>query len=232
MNRFWPLLIIIAIAIIGWISKILYLWKIKQRIDATINYYNDFFDLIDCLLSTKQVNQQLYVKLTQGVNKMQRELGSDGIIDMQDPLRGIRSPNYQLLINFLPEVNQCSNLWDSLGYPNSIMMERFLSSANACRDMFLRHIGTLEEFEQEERANLLNPFSCLADGISLILWIPKYILASLGLFSARSFYSWKTKKVAKSLSGMVAILGLISSIITIVIGWNDFQGFLIRLFSR
>ena len=205
MNRFWPLLIIIAIAIIGWISKILYLWKIKQRIDATINYYNDFFDLIDCLLSTKQVNQQLYVKLTQGVNKMQRELGSDGIIDMQDPLRGIRSSNYQLLINFLPEVNQCSNLWDSLGYPNSIMMERFLSSANACRDMFL---------------------------ISLILWIPKYILASLGLFSARSFYSWKTKKIAKSLSGMVAILGLISSIITIVIGWNDFQGFLIRLFSR
>lgn len=232
MNRFLPLLIIITTTAIGWLSKVLYIRKINQRIDTTNIYGTDFIGLIDGVLSTKHVNQQLYDKLMRGVNKMQLELGSDGVVSMYDPLHGVKCANYQMLVNFLPEINQQVNLWGTLGYSNSIMMERFLDSANTCRDMFLRHIGTLEELERQERANLINPFSCLADGISLILWIPKYILASLGLFSIHSFYSWKTQKLAKTFSGMVAILGLISSIITVVVGWKDFATILISLFSH
>ena len=75
---------------------------------------------------------------------MQYELGSDGVYAyVQDNLKGYRTNNYQLLVNFLPETrNVLSN------FNNSIMMARYNQEAQDCDDMFIRHLGTLELAEK------------------------------------------------------------------------------------
>lgn len=157
------------------------------------------------------------------VNKMQRELGSDGIMAvMYDPLKGIRTTNYQMLINFLPEMNEYYDMWDSFGRPNTIIHQRFMNSANICRDMFIRHVGSLEELMEDEKKRWYNPFSCLVEGVKVILWIPFYILTSFGLFTGNVFSYWRTKPVTKISSALIAIIGLLSSVVTIAIGWEQF----------
>lgn len=231
--RFIPLAVILLLVIVGFISKKRDISGVQKRIAETGAYRNDLVDLVNKFTSTKNIDNELYHSLTLRVKKMQRELGTDGIIaEMADPIRGIRIRNYQMLVNFLPELNNCSDMWDILGQQNTIVAQRFMSLATTCSDAFIRHIGGLEDILDADKKNLYNPLACLAEGIKLILWIPAYILISCGLFTGKTFARWRTKRISSIISAIITVIGIASAIITIVIGWEQFSTMVASLFTK
>lgn len=223
MTRFYPFAVVVLLIIIGFISKGHSISKLKNRISETTEYHNDLVALINQFISTQKINSELYHKLMLQVNKMQFELGTDGIIaEMTDPLRGIRVRNYQMLVNIFQEMNSLLDLCDFLGHFNDISLQRFMSLANSCKDGFIRHIGRLNDLLQDEEEKRHNPFSCLAEGIKIVLWVPVYILVSFGLFNGKTYEKWRRKSFSGIVSAVIAIIGLFSAIITIVIGWEEF----------
>ena len=66
------------------------------------------------------MNSEKYNAVMKDVDKIQEELGMDGVLnEFVDPLRGIHGRNYQLFMKIMPEMR---NALSNMGY--SIMDER------------------------------------------------------------------------------------------------------------
>lgn len=218
MDKLIPILILAIITIVGYIYKIVEWNEIRSKISFTKDYHLKYHNFINDVISKKYFNQQLYGELTLDVKKMQNELGQDGIYaHMIDPLKGYKVNNYQLLINFLPEVISYTNF----SY-NSILKERLVQEANACNDMFIRHLGTLLDIESKMRKGLPNPFSAFAEGIKTIILLPLLLLHWFGFISNDTTEKARDNRIVKVINAIVALVGFVGSVITIVIGWNDF----------
>lgn len=218
MDKLIPIFIVLGIIILGFIMKLIEVRDIIKRINFTNDYHSKFIKLINEIQSQKKFNQNLYYELTSDVKAMQEELGSDGVYaHVTDNLNGFSATNYQMLINFLPELRNVLN-----DYSNSVMMIRYDQSAKDCDDMFIRHIGTLNRLEKSYKKNLFNPFSCFSSGMRFIVSLPILILHWFGFISPESTRKAKRNWFIKFLSFIVTLAGFISAIISIFIGWNDF----------
>ena len=144
---------------------------------------------------------------------------------MKDQLKGVAGRNYQLLINFLPETREMVNI------NNSILAERYNKSIHDCDDMFIRHLGTLENQRKNIRKGLFNPFSSFAEGTRTIILLPIILLSWFGFISNEKTYRAKENAIVKLLNAVVTILGFAATIITIVVGWNDFWDIVFKFFK-
>lgn len=226
MDKLIPALIIIGIIILGFITKIIDLSNITKRTEFTNNYHNKFIKLVNGIISEKYFDQQLYYDLTLHVKSMQYELGSDGILAyVNDPLQGFSTKNYQMLINFLPELRDAINEHD-----NVIIMNRINQSAQCCNDMFIRHLGVLEETDKSIRKNLFNPFSSFSEGIKLIILLPILLLHWFGFISYKTTRSAKHNWATKFLNILITVVGFIGGIISIFMGWSEFWQTICNIF--
>lgn len=227
MDKLIPIIILVVITIIGYLYKIIKWKEIRSRIIFSKDYHLKYHDFIDEFLSKNSFNQQLYGELTLDVKKMQDELGQDGIYaHMIDPLKGYKANNYPLLINFLPEVMFYTN-----HFHNSVLMERLVQQANACNDMFIRHLGTLFDIESKMRKELPNPFSAFAEGIKTILLLPLLLLHWFGFVSNNTTEKARGNQIVKVINAIVALVGFVGSVITIIIGWNEFWNIFMSFFG-
>jgi len=227
MDKLIPIIILIVIIIVGFISKKIELSTIVKRIKFTTSYRNKFIQYINEIISEHHFNQNLYCELTSEVKEMQYELGEDGIFAfMTDLLKGVSVRNYQLLINFLPETREMLN-----GENSFILTERYNKSINDCDDMFIRHLGTLEKEHESIKQGLFNPFSSFSEGIKTIIMLPILLLNWFGFVSTEKTHKAKDSIVVKALDFIVTILSFAATIITIVVGWNDFWRIVFNLFK-
>lgn len=226
MDKVIPAFVIIGIIILGFIMKYIELNNIIKRGEYTNNYRIKFIELIDGIMSQSCFNQQLYYELTEDVKSMQDELGSDGIFAyVADNIRGFSTSNYQLLVNFLPELRNAINERD-----NWIIMNRINQSAQYCDDMFIRHLGTLKETESSIRKNLFNPFSCFSDAIKFIVSLPILLLNWFGVISDKTTRRAKHNWIIKILNIIVTLIGFIGGIMSIVMGWSEFWQIICNIF--
>lgn len=218
MDKLIPICILVGIIIIGFISKVIELSTIVKRIEFTSNYREKLVKFINKIISEQTFDQGIYHELTSDVKAMQYELGEDGVFAyMTDQLRGVAVRDYQVLINFLPETREMINVRN-----NSILAERYNKSIHDCDDMFIRHLGTLESHREAIRKGLFNPFSSFAEGTKAIILSPIILLCWFGFISTEKTDQAKKNVIVKLLNAFVTILGFAATIITIVVGWNDF----------
>ena len=218
MDKLIPIFIVIGIIILGFIMKLIELYDAVERTDFTNQYHNKFIKLASEILSNKNFNQQLYYELTLDVKAMQYELGSDGVYAYAiDNLKGFSTSNYQALINFLPELRDVLSNQD-----NFVLMSRYDQAVKDCDDMFIRHLGSLNEFEKSIRKRLFNPFSCFSDGMRFIISLPILLLNLFGLISDEHTRKAKRSWVITFLNFVIILIGLIGAIMSIILGWNEF----------
>lgn len=68
----------------------------------------------------------------------------------------------------------------------------------------------------------MNPFHDLTCGIKVILGIPLDILHSIGLISSNNLTKIKRNIIFKILGGIISLLTFVSTIMSIILGWNEF----------
>jgi len=214
----------VALVVVGHFRIRMRIKSLVKRLEFTIDYGNDFVDLGNHFVRTGNIDTKLYTKLITSVDKMQEELGQEGILaEMIDPLRNLKVKNYQLLINFLPEMR--SGLYQEGG---DIMRTRFNQNMCLCDDMFHRHDGSLRRQIDTDKERQYNPFYCFAEGIRLIVSFPVSVLEWTGIISGVSSGKIVRSKVFRVIECISILVGLISSIVTIILGYEG----ILSLFER
>ena len=218
MDKLLPATFLFIIVIIGFVYKEVELAHNNERLNFTRDYRNKFITYVNSIVSNHTFDQKLYYELTSDVNKMQYDLGADGVYaHLTDNLKGYSVKNYQLLINFLPETRNILNDID-----NIIMQNRYMQSIQSCDDMFIRHIGTLNQLDEQIRKNLYKPFSNFAQGIRFFVSLPWLILNWFGFISIETKRKITGNFIIKLLNFLVTIVGFASNIIAIFVGWEPF----------
>lgn len=225
VDKVITIIAIISVCIIGLIRKLFYINDLNKRHDFLTEYNNKFVDLINKKLNGS-FDQEEYMWLTKNVNKMHNELGAMAFVDYIDRLKGIKVTNYAFLLNFLPQIQQENY------FRNSIMDKNFSDSAKACTDMFIRHDGDLSEWKERSKKEIYNPFSLFGEGLKYILQLPINCLYWIGFISLNTASKIKTNIVVKLVNKMIMLLTILSAIVSMIVGWNDFVAIIVRFITN
>lgn len=224
-----PILLTIGIIIIGCITRICEINSFIKRREFTLLFQNNFIDLVNSFLKTGKMQKDLYAKCIHDVDAIQEELGDDGVIaGYVDQLHRIQGQNYQLFVNIIPEIRDAERMID-----NSLIVERVSQLIGICDDSLRRHIGNLDRAIDRKKKGIFNPFILFREGVRTIIGLPILVLSWSGLVSIRFIGTTSKSILFRFVTGVITIVGLISSIITIILGWNEalkiFKNFLNKL---
>jgi len=176
-----------------------------------IEFSNKYFETYDHWSRAGDFNRQLYVWLTMNVNKIQGNLGTFGIIDYITLFQTYR---VSIVINTIPKFRDGT-------------VKDF--DVNSVDDCLLRYIGYLEESSQDTQKNLKNPIVWFREGFREVLSIPIFVLNWFKIISNRTVNSIKDSLIYNVLSGLIALVTLVSGLVTIVVGYDQTLEFVNRL---
>lgn len=213
-----PAVVVLGLVVIGQIIKRKRIATYNKRAEFTVDFNNKFFDFANDAFTAKRMNSEKYNAVIKDVDKIQEELGMDGVINgFVDSLKGIQGSNYQLFMNIMPEIRTALS---NVGY--SVMDERINQLMGLCEDALRRHIGNLDRAIEHEKKGLWNPITCMGEGIRWIVGLPVDILQWAGLYNDGRSRRIKASFIFKAISNLIVFIGLVSSIVTIVLGWDEF----------
>lgn len=202
------------IMIIGFVNIFFDYLKSTKKAKFAIEYLTKFQQFEKS--RNTNFDGETYYWLTHRVSKIQSQLGSYGVMDYQPPFGNYIHKNYQIIINALPEMRN--------GTADSSMI-------NACEDVLIRYIGFLDDIIEISKNQLKNPFKWLQKGVQSIISFPFLVFYWLGLISLSYVNKIINNYIFKLISGFIALLGIIASIITIILGWEKFINLIQNLLS-
>lgn len=98
-------------------------------------------------------------------------------------------------------------------------------------DCLLRYIGHLQGDRKDTHQSLKNPIVWFREGFREILSVPIFILSSFEVISKRTVILIKDSLVYKGISGFIALVTLVSGIVTIIVGYDQAKEFVLKLFG-
>lgn len=182
-----------------------------------IEFTNKHFQKHDGWNRSENFDNEQYIWLTLNVIKMQRNLGTFGVMDYIAPFQTYKVSNYQIVTNTIPKFRDDS-------------IEKF--DVNSVDDCLLRYLGHLEEYSKDTQKNLKNPIVWFREGFREILSIPFFILNWFGMISHRTVNSIKDSLIYKVISGLIALVALVSGIVTIIVGYTQTIEFVNRFIGN
>ena len=194
---------------------------ISNDLDEAYEYLNKYREYGNGLIKGEQ-NYEAYEWLTMRGPKMQSKVGELGIArGFIPPFSNIQYNTYQIIVNALPtlrdEANSPIRSFNSL--QNNIIQNYYLM----IDDVLLRYIGRLEHRLEDTKAQFKNPFIWLREGVQFFVLIPILLLYWSGLIKYTTYYRFSNNFIIKFINFVIILIGLISSIITIVTGYNPFM---------
>ena len=212
MDRLYLVCAIICICIIGFL-------RVNQYCNHLLDvktFAIDFLDKLKTYLSSNGADGGAYSWLTLKSNKMQSQLGSAGIMAAyKPPFANFQYTNYPIILNMLPDLRNA--LSDS--YALGRLADQY---AATIQEVIIRHIGSIEEIEEFNKKKLKNPVVWFREGVQLLISSPLYAAYWLGVIKEPIIDRLTSNIIFKFISTVVTLVGFIGSIITIVIGWDQF----------
>lgn len=215
---------IIAIFIIGFIQVYNRHNRVVKKIEFAdeyrykfVEFSNKYFESYDRWSRSGNFDGEKYVWLTMNVSRIQNNLGTFGIMDYIAPFQTYKVSNYQIVINTIPKFRDGS-------------IQDF--DVNSVDDSLLRYIGYLNEYQKDTLRNLKKPLIWFREGFREILSIPIFILSWFGIINNRTLNSIKNSLIYKVISGLIALVTLISGIVTIVVGYDQTIEFINRILNK
>ena len=226
INHVIPVFVTLAVIIIGHVLFRFSVKNLKRRIDFATDFHNNFVEVAENYLMKGHIDSSKnYNYCIANIDRIQAELGRDGIVYMSDNLRGVRVNKYALFSNIFVEMRQSSGLMFT-----SIMKERMSSLFGTCVDVLRKHIGNLEYEIDLVRKKLYNPFSCFSKTIQWIVDLPIKILVSFGIINHNRRNMILNNLIYKIISLAINVIGFVSAVMTIMLGWNEFFKMILEIF--
>jgi len=221
MERLYAAVVIISIVIIGFLK----LRSEAHTISKKHAFANEFFSKLKDYIDSDGKNLVAYTWLTSHSNQMQIQMGSDGIYAAYKPPGAhYQIPNYPIILNMLPELRRSL---DTQRLSNMLASEY----SSLLQEALIRHIGTIEDIIKDHASELRNPIIWFREGMRVITASPITLLSWLGLIGASTLRKITKNSIFKIIAAIFAIVGFLSAVVSLVIGWDQFVTILKRLFS-
>jgi hypothetical protein len=219
LARIYFFLVLIALTGIGWV----YLFRQAGRIIERESFANEFLQKFRQYVNSRGQDGEAYGTMIYHSAKMQRELGSLGVmVKYKPPFANYFINDYPVILNMLPELHRTTG--------DDLMGNTALSYAQTLEEVLIRHLGIINEQRETIRKLLRNPLAAFREGVQLVLMLPLFLLHWLGVVASSTIRHWSSSVIIKFVAGTVSVVGFVSAIIGIVVGWSDFVMIVRRLF--
>jgi hypothetical protein len=179
-----------------------------------IQFSNQYFETYDRFNRTGNVHGDQYIWLTMNVNKIQNMVGTFGVMTYKPAFQDYMINNYYVIINTIPKFREGP-------------IESF--DVNSVDDCLLRYLGHLEDLSKDTQKNLRNPIIWFREGFKEIISTPIFLLNWFGIISNKRLSSIKASVFYKIITGLIALVTLVSGIVTIVVGYDQTMTFIKNL---
>lgn len=210
LNDLIPLGITFLVIVVGFVG----LFRRRNGIVERRNFVNEYLKNLDAFASkfysSGKFDTEIYDWLVRKVVRVQNELGSYGVVSMYRPAyENFMYKNYQIFANTIPAI---------------IRDDPHISrhDVQTCLYVLTTYLGWLDDLVQATEKELRNPLAWLREGAKIIVVLPFLLLAELGLIGSRFVAKVQSSFIIKLIAGLFALAAVCSSIVTIVIGWNEF----------
>ncbi|WP_156289887.1 hypothetical protein [Oceanobacillus salinisoli] len=214
-------LVLLALLIIG-VSLIIRTGRNEsKKLDEAYEYLNKFREYGNSLIKGNE-NYEAYEWLTMRGPKMQAKVGELGIArGFIPPYSNIQYNTYQIIVNALPTLRDEAR--DPMRGFNSLQNPVIHNYYSMIDDVLLRYIGRLDNRLEDAKAQIKNPFIWLREGVQFFVQLPILLLYWSGLIKYTTYYRFSNNFIIKLINFLIILIGLVSSVITIVTGYNPFM---------
>lgn len=216
MERFYILLILILLMFIEAIKNLLSLFRLSKEQDFALEFVNNLTEYVN-----SRGSDEVFIRLSTKAARLQNYMGDYGIVTYQPPFATHYINNYQIILNGIDEIKKEMQM----GYGDS---QHF----HMVRDTILKYTGQVEISREDIISTFKNPLRLFAASIRTVLMIPFKILYEVGILNSQLMSWMKTNYLMQFVSGVVAILSLLSAAMTIMFGWSQFVSIISGVFTR
>lgn len=155
------IIIVLGLIVLGFVNKLFIIMHLYRRVEYTHKYRENFIQFGNEIQKTGRLDNPQYYELLRDVNKIQRELGLDGIISYyRDPAAGIQMRDYPIMLNFFNELRMYLN-------DRHLFSERIYLLISGCDEAMVKHIGSLTEAIELGKKRIVNPFFLFLEWYSM-----------------------------------------------------------------
>jgi len=218
MSKFYPLLAVILVGLIGFIKICISLREVINKRSSAVEYLNKFREFSNDLFQGN-INSELYQWLKLNSVKIQKQVSAYGIsCDYKPAGANYMIKGYQVILNGISNMLTEYRQFSGLGLGRSILQDE----ATSIDDTLLTYIGELDSNYEAIVSEMKNPLIWLRKGIQSIVVLPISLIYWSGLIHYRTYNILTNNFFIKLITFMVTVIGLISSVITIVTGYEPF----------
>ncbi|WP_206763871.1 hypothetical protein [Cytobacillus firmus] len=216
-------LIVLSLIIIGFIKQYRSLKRIIKDIDFLADYNKSYvtylnkhlkFDYYSREEKTGKAEKELHIKLISQAPKAQRLLMGAGLVDYQPAFSGYMVKNYPILVNTVQSLRNPGGLTEEFNWVNNIL---------------IMQIGRYEELYESVKADTLNPITLLREGVQFFVTLPISLLYWTKIIEYSTQNKLTNNIVVKLINFLIIIIGFVSAIVTIVLGWEPMKGYIEKL---
>ncbi|PEW67021.1 hypothetical protein CN448_19015 [Bacillus cereus] len=209
----WKIIgVTLVLILVGFIKNVMKLIKLNKNIEFLGQYTKNYVEYCNSYLGKKirsEEENKVYIKLIREAPKAQLLLMDAGYVDYK--LAGTWSyiSNYQILINTV----------QTLRNPPAFGREEYEMLYN----ILVMQVSRIDELGEKTRKEIFNPIILLREGVQFFVTLPISLLFWTGLIKYSTQYKLSNNFFVKLISFLIIIIGLVSSIFTIVLGWEQFE---------
>ncbi|SEF52500.1 hypothetical protein SAMN04487919_101472 [Bacillus sp. ok061] len=209
----WKIIgVTLVLILVGFIKNVMRLIKLNKNIEFLGQYTKNYVEYCNSYLGKEirsEEENKVYIKLIREAPKAQLLLMDAGYVDYK--LAGTWSyiSNYQILINTV----------QTLRNPPAFGREEYEMLYN----ILVMQVSRIDELGETTRKEIFNPIILLREGVQFFVTLPISLLFWTGLIKYSTQYKLTNNFFVKLVSFLIIIIGLVSSIFTIVLGWEQFE---------
>jgi hypothetical protein len=222
-DRIVILVLVLAICGLG----LLRILREKKRISDCSALAIDFMEHLKSYLRSGGRDLESYGWLMHRSNKMQLQLGFSGIYaSYRPPYANFQYSNYPIILNMLPDLRHA--LDDSILSDSAVVNQYSM----ALQDTLVRHLGSLHDQNDINDKALHNPVVWLREGVRTVVALPLTLLGWLGALGETTVSRLLSGRTFKAVSAFVAVVGFVSAIMGIALGWEQFVQMVLTWWSK
>ncbi|SFI95351.1 hypothetical protein SAMN02910355_0289 [Terrisporobacter glycolicus] len=214
MNYKLGVLIIIVIIITGFIKILIKSKKVRNNISECENYRHEVGEFIE-KIHQDEFSYEAFEYLNSQSYSIQKIIGVFGVAaDYKPSCADYFIPNYQIIINEVNNLLSCYSNGFRKGISDSIIM---IDSSIG------KYIGYAENKRKKMLKDLRNPFVWIREGVRAIVTFPIFFLYWTGIIEYSNYNKIQNNKIIRFGSVFLGTLGFISTLITIITGYEPFM---------
>lgn len=218
MRNWIPFFSVLIVCLLGFLKLIRHKMDSEKEREFSGQFLEKYREFCNKLMDNNY-DGEIYQWLKLNSAKMQQQMGQYGIAYSYKPaFLNVMYNEYQMILNGISHIRDLYSQFNGL----RIGSEAICSEMSGIDDMILTYMGALDNRIDNIVSQIRNPMIWLREGVRLIVTFPIYLMYWSGLIRYRTYSSLINNFFVKLVTFLVTLIGLISSIVTIVTGYTPF----------